>query len=290
MEQEATAVVNEATPVAQVSKKEKISRYQLFKDNLSIISLGLLILGTANLMVYYEYFNINILQYLEFTEVLQLQFRLFTYIIGLYGISTIFSLIHSKYTSDNKDTIREETNGEDKEKTTKAKPLNKLLLSLIVFTIIILIMASVTTIYKDIRLALLLLSIPFFTPLVFIAYKEAINKLPRQNAEESMKSAELYHYALIFAIVGFTVWLGGLILAVRCTSPISNNEVTVVMEKKTFSTSADYRYIGKTKGYIFFYTISKQQAEVYPIGDVKILMIRNGIDYKPNFKIADIVK
>ena len=66
------------------------------KNNLPIVTILVLVLATANLVIFYEHFNVDILSYLDFSEVIQMQFRVFATVIALAIAFSLFIILFSK--------------------------------------------------------------------------------------------------------------------------------------------------------------------------------------------------
>ena len=120
-----------------------------------------------------------------------------------------------------------------------------------------------------------------FAVFVTIGYFEIkwINRTDVQNEVSAKLDFYLLKLSSFFIVIMYGYGVYEHLRAIKLYSE-SENEVTVIMENKQFSTSRTYRYLGKTKSFIFFYDLTKKQADVFPSGDVKTLLIRNGIIYK----------
>jgi hypothetical protein len=126
-------------------------------------------------------------------------------------------------------------------------------------------------------------SIPAFAVAVIISYFE----IKKSESKGITITPEIEQTFTLYKQIGFLVILiyisgaAARIEALRRLSDVSAYEVTLVMEDKTLITDKNFRFIGKTKNYIFFYNISKKQSEVYAISEVKNTLIRDGFDYSP---------
>lgn len=287
-----------------VATKEQPSTFQRLKDNLPIVSVGLLVIGTVNLMMYYLYFKINILEYLDFTEVLQLQFKLFAMAVGgivlqiAYGVWCHRLVNGTSPAAKRKDRMqasarrrrfeeyqaKQATAAKATKKRTKRQQFfrrHRLAFWLLILLVVFYVLGMIVLYYPTSLIIFLFLSIPVFFVIVVLTYEE----VKKDDVEAGGKADELerkfglYKSASIAIILIYISCIAALISAVSSVSEKSSYEVTVVMDGKTLTTNQDYRYLGRTKNYIFFYTISKKQAEIYQVSAVKTMLVSDGIDY-----------
>lgn len=263
------------------------------KNNLPIISIGLLIMGTINLMLYYSYFNIDILSYLDFTEVLQIQFRLFAIIITaciaqvLYLTSSLKLseiLINRVVPNPNKPTKHNRFLVEfDKRFAKYLRGLSNSSLLILLGVVVIIggIIFIINFPQSAISMGLILSIFPLSLAIVHafrMIKKESIYNF--DDIKDVNLKADKLKYVLIYLVI---VYVSGVIARVQAFAILSHKstyEATVVLDKKTFATNKNYRYIGRTKGFTFFYDIAKKQAEVFPNGDIKNMFIRDGVEYQ----------
>ena len=286
----------------QEATKEQPSTFQRFKDNLPIVSIGLLVIGTVNLMVFYLHFKINILEYLDFTEVLQLQFKLFAVAVAVIIVQIAYAVWCSKLFNGNtpaaKRLDRMRTSARRRrfdahevkkaslppKKRTKRQRFfrkHRLEYRLLIFMAVCYALQTLIDYYPKSVFLLMLFSIPVFCILVFITYEEIKKDSLESGGQPAGLASKfsLYKTASILVILIYISCIAALISAESSVSESSSYEVTVVMDNKTLVTNQDYRYLGRTKNYIFFYTISKKQAEIYQVSAIKTMKISDGIDY-----------
>lgn len=283
--------------------KEQPSNFQRLKDNLPIISIGLLLMGTVNLMVYYLYFSINILEFLDFTEVLQLQFKLFAIAVAIFFIQIAYGVWCSKMVYGNSlagkrlnrmrlaRRLRSFDEHDAKLASTKAPKKrtkrqrfykkHKFQVWLAIIIAVGMGLESIIAYYPKSIIIFLFISAPVFCLLVFVTYEELKHDDIESGGQPAALASRfsLYKSVSISVILIYVSCIAALISAVKSVSETSSYEVTAVLDNKTLTTNQDYRYLGRTKNYIFFYTISKKQAEVYQVSAVKTMLISKGIDY-----------
>lgn len=297
------------------------------KNNLPIISVGLLILGTINILIYYSYFNIDILSYLDFTEILQIQFKLFSIsgaiLIAFYMFFQSLTFIGEIGDSDSeresqkiktnikrlnnlkdkniilpeteqevgyKKFIIKESNYYRRRREAESKDskgfLVKVKVSIIIILFAIPIGSVLLVLTKDIpQMSMLnvhILSIPLFAIFTLLAYlglrKEGIFFFLKED--ELQKRRDFYKICCLFILLAFTSGSYARISAIRLIIYSSDYEMSFKHNDNNIVTNKNYRYIGKTKNYLFLYDINKKQSDVFKFDDIKNLSIKNGVKYK----------
>ena len=260
------------------------------KNNLPIISLGLLILGTVNLMLYYNHFNVDILSYLDFTEILQIQFRLFATAAALIVFLILYITISQKVSDFVDNGKKENPDGSptEEELERRKKSAKRSRIGFVLFMVLIFILNIVSTTYataddSNVGISFLwLFSVLLVAVAVIYTYFQLKKVAEAETTDEVKRKQGLttLKYVGIFIILTYVSGVFARLSAEDVLSHTSSYEATVVMEKKTFITNKNYRYLGRTKNFTFFYDMVKKQAEVYPNGDIKNMFIREGIDYR----------
>lgn len=255
------------------------------KNNLPIISLGLLILGTVNLMLYYNHFNIDILSYLDFTEILQIQFRLFASAAATIVFLILYLTLSHRVSQllGKKRNLGEPTPEElESRKSSTAGKIGFYLMIVTMFVINI-VSARYDRHHNGASFSVLwILTIFILAAAVVYTYFQLKKTARQETADETKRKEGLttLKYIGAFIILTYASGVFARLAAEDAVSYSSSYEATVVMEKITFSTNKTYRYLGRTKNYTFFYDMVRKQAEVFPNGDIKNMFIRNGIDYR----------
>lgn len=256
------------------------------KNNLPLISIGLLILGTVNLMLYYNHFNIDILSYLDFTEILQIQFRLFAtaaaLIVFLILFLTIWDRIAAYLYKPTEEAGLTEADIKARKKTSKYSSY-----AFYLYLIVISVLNFARPVYKEAEEStastlLWMFSVVGVAGAVVYTYfqlkKISVTDSPDEVARK--KGLTTLKYVGVFIILTYSSGVFARLEAEDTVSLRSSYEATVVMEKKSFATNKNYRYLGRTKNFTFFYDIARKQAEVFPNGDIKNMFVRDGIDYR----------
>ncbi|RYE24455.1 MAG: hypothetical protein EOP45_05805, partial [Sphingobacteriaceae bacterium] len=287
------------------------------KNNIPLISAFLLILGAANLLVYYGYFGIDIMSYLDFSEVIQLQFKVFAIAAAFIVANALYMYLCPKFVGPDSDRVIEIRKNREEEyrkaralKKTEGKPETKGFFSKISgwylwlpFILFYAYELQANNTYTDLFIFGL---IPIWTVLVIIAYfefrkgivseeefnEDATIEERREQVQKAIKDRtpeqnSLLSSGKVFCLIIIITFASVNLIFLRARYVVSNTslqEVTAFMEKDTLITNENYRYVGQTKGHIFFYDKKKEQAEVYATSDVKKLLIREGINYKEKGK------
>lgn len=268
------------------------------KDNLPIFSVALLILGTVNLLVYYSFFHVDILSYLDFTEVLQIQFRLFAIAVAVifgqiaYTVMSVHLIQKITVMTDTKSKVNiffNKINAWLLKRIGKIS-INAQIIMFMTFVFMLCIVLSINT-PKMLYMYLLIFSILLLLLIIKLFYnafkKEVLNENFRPEIDTIVKSRIEFeaNLKLLKTILGFIFLtyisvVTAIISAINTVLYSASNEVTLITDKVSFSTSYNYRFIGKTKNFTFFYNIPLKQAEVFPNGDIKKLYLRDGMRYE----------
>jgi hypothetical protein len=275
------------------------------RNNLPLISLCLLIIGTLNLLVYYDYFQINILSYLDFTEIFQLQFRFFAVsVLYLLGLLFYALLTPGKRTNPHElkalleaelkrvralppapVPVMEEVGELDVEATIK-KVQDKLREKEVPFTALATLVAfvigakwwSAVRMEQSIWVHLLMwVELGLFVALLYFLYhqiqKNFIDgRFGKDSAADVSRKIVLINVLLALT---FAASIKAREDAMEVVASPSYLEVTAELEDTTLVTNMDYRFVGKTKNNVFFYNLKKHQAEVYSSDKMKSFVVRD---------------
>lgn len=74
-----------------VKLKPVVQAIDQMKNNLPIISAGLLVVGSINLVCFYVIFGVDIMTYLDFTEVFQIQFVFYIFSCVIIAIFYLYT-------------------------------------------------------------------------------------------------------------------------------------------------------------------------------------------------------
>ena len=267
------------------------------KDNLPLLSVIILIIGGTNLLVYYWYFGIDIMSYVEFSEVIQLQFKVFALAGCLFAASFLYGLLFEYHHLSPASTSYQRQNRK-KFATDVDASKNKRHLMIAYCIIGTTLIGGVTSLVWRIIskgedwTSLLLLSLPLLILIVAIAYFRFRKGIAEGYRARIIESGELISKEFATKEENKLIGAGGFLslfivliytssLYTFCSARLilvgpPSQEVTMYLEKDTVVTSNIYRYVGKTKGFIFFYNKRTEQADIYAAGSIKRMKIHDG--------------
>ena len=277
------------------------------RNNLPIISLCLLVIGMLNLLVYYDYFEINILSYLDLTEVFQLQFRFFVVSV-VYLISLVFYtlLTHNSDAPHPHEiaayidaevkkrlaapvqepiAVVEQTNEIDTAAITKKvhdtlkkgdAPLTAII-SFFAFIIIAKWWSDIRSEQSTLVYILMWIELPLFIVLLYFVYRQIKNNfLDEQFGKDSGADASRKVILVnVLLALAFAASIKARADAMEVIDSSSYYQVTARFEDTTIVTNKNYRFVGKTKNNIFFYDVEKHQAEAYSNDKLKSFIMRD---------------
>lgn len=251
-------------------QKEK-SFLEKVKDNLPLLSIVLVTFSTARLIAYYHYFGIDITSYIELTEAITLSTPIFFYallasLLGIFG-GLLGIKVHSEYTPTAEAQVSKNF---FKRAHQFASPFTMLLLFLIIPCITIWLSWSYW--YKgkpeaiEWIVSMNLLLILILT--VDISSNELWLQLRKINLEISIYSLNL-SLRLIFGTAAIV--LQTRIDAYNAVYGDYNNreQVAFTIGDKNIHTSDKYRYVGRTKNYLFLYNNTTGYADIFKLSDIK---------------------
>jgi hypothetical protein len=243
------------------------------KDNLPLISIGLLTTSLIRIVAYYNYFDIDIMSYIEISESLTLSMPFI--IVGTMLIAAVLAITFY--------------NGEkepSKEHNEIAKALQeaesiviRLKVHFKLFQIIIGIIMPLTllvpglySLYKHNHYGEVMIWASIFMALM-VNYKIFIIETMmafRRNNISYLSFAPALTISYIPALIFLCVYLSRLNAIYTAHNPIYNIAVFKT-DKETITTSKEYRFVGKTKNYIFFYNNVSGIADAYPLNEMKVI-------------------
>lgn len=270
------------------------------RDNLPLISICLLIVGTVYLLVFYGYFGINIMPYLDLTEVFQLQFKYFLVAAaGVFSFYAYLTLVPTGGTPNPHEeaalreleknaTDNQTENIEIEEPAVKLKVRQKPYRKPAGAGLLILVFAGFVGLWIKFRnddagfahfimwgefIVLVVISV-----LVYRAFEhEFASDIKKQSSKRDLLAGAKLFIGLI--VTSFAVSITARESAMQIVSDESVEEATAIFTDTTVATNRYYRYIGKTKSTIFFYDTNKQQADCYSTDELKKMEIRAGTKY-----------
>lgn len=238
------------------------------KENLPLISAFLLIVGALKLIYYYSYFGIDITSYIDLSEILILSLPFF---INSTFILVITLLLFTPM------TVRQELNhmsddGKQESVDTKNERIViGFVVSIILYTIFVLIFtgyADFTITYDTFFATSLVFVFPLLLNYVFPAFKRSVERAFDVQVERAY---------FITLIIGIGVVTLSILYSRHTARNVLFKKTYVAAEAKldtvTVKSSFTYRYVGKTKNYIFFYNTETNWAEAWPLSNLKKLTI-----------------
>lgn len=226
------------------------------KNNVPLISVFMLILGMVEISIYYKFFQINIVSFLDISEILQLQFTLYFLILWIILVVTPFLYMplekfykkHIIARADKFDKISER-------------------------------IAKVGT-----KIEGMIDKVPVEERKELRDMLKEHNDLKYSHANDVRDFANIKSFIGIFLlIISFAV--ASAISAVNAyydayrLRDVSKFEVSMKVGDKEMKTNRYYRFLGRTKNFIFFHDYNKRESYVISNSDVKDLVFKGGLDY-----------
>ena len=243
---------------------------------LSIIGLGY---GIINQYSYYLPFNINILEYTDFSELLldTLNHLIIIVIPGLFIIILLTSIIFKILDKQDKQLTNLDVPGQLEyfNRASTRYSRRKKIITWIMFSgysALILLYVGEYFLYKIFNILNFLFALlNGFFGMSFILYLDYFPPIFKKifNKEISKRLYVLIACCIIF------LWIA------ICNGLYRSNKVKnhstlgtyAIIGKDTIKSTKKYFYIGKTKGYLFFYNDSTKHTDVINSKDMKILSI-----------------
>jgi hypothetical protein len=246
------------------------------KDNLPLLSILLAVLSLSRVILYYHYFGISIVDYIELTEAVTLCVPLFIWsaLGGIVGfIAGVFQWKSLRKEATEQLNIK--VNNTFKERAIAVSGSYQYF-ALFRFFPVIMIVSIGFLLFIDKKegiewhfIQIICLWIYFMSS---ILANEISIIIDSPNLDLTTVTIQFY----IILILGLSYF----ILSARAESysVIYSNykylkHVEVVVGEKIVRTSNTYRYVGKTKNYIYFYNIVKGSADIISLDDVKSFSI-----------------
>jgi len=242
------------------------------KNNLSLVSIVMLILGTFRIIVYYKMFQIDIVSFLEFSEIFQIEYLFFVVLfLILYFLFLLLSRPTIKLYNKVFGNTQEELESILEEISKKEREMESIKL-------------RIGETENDIK-----------NKQDYLGYKELKktheeivdrhNEIKKRHnnirqrfntvKKESVTFVGILLYMLVLSCsLGYSIYE-----AMSIKRGNSKYEVSMLVDDKPIKTSESYMYIGRTKSYIFFYNAKAVESDVFANDDVKNLKFSEGKDY-----------
>lgn len=251
------------------------------KDNLPLLSALLLIIGAAKIFYFYSYFGVDIFSYIEITEIFTLSLSFFANAL-LFIIPFAILILQQALTLETRvpkiwsRALLFRT--EQRSDIDKITPLEATV-GIIFWIGLLLSMISMLTGYLAFTVTfdmaigfILILILPFVSSHLLPSIQLTINKIFKIDITNGF---------IAFLLIVIFSGLYAIGYSRQTARNIELKENFVVVEIKfdslTIKSSESYRYIGKTKGYAFFYDKISRRADAYLIGNAKSLSVTNEV-------------
>jgi hypothetical protein len=223
--------------------------------NLPIGSVFIILCSSVKLVVYYNLFNITIVDYLEVQEYLTLFIDDLIYYILIFGIGLILELFSSPI---NIEVLRTQPNV----RVVKSKT-NDVVIYLLIAILLILIGF---VLYKDIPLSkkasyIGVASFGILTSLYFLLTKR-------------LKNFPYYLYIAIGIFIYSIMF--GYEDGYKVLEQKNLKQYKIQIEDKVIQTDSGLHYLGKSRNYIFLYNSVKECSEIYNMKGLVKIEIKNG--------------
>lgn len=236
------------------------------KENLPLISAFLLILGAARLIFFYSYFGIDITSYIDLAEIFSLSLKFFA-TSALIFVPFGFFYLPTALVMDIR--VKSSFRGY-REDIDAITPVEGVVATVMNF-VLCLIMYFMVTGYMDFTptidiglLMVFVLLLPWTTLKFVPILQDKLNKIFKTELSNSF-------FAGIILVLSVTL------VAIAVSRHTARNmayakkfvSAEVQIDDKIIRSSNGYRYIGKTKNYIFFYNRLTSKSDAFSLTNVK---------------------
>lgn len=256
--------------------EEKINFISFFKDNITLILLGLYSLSFVNYYVYYKSFDISIFNYIGLNDMLFFSLEYIFKIIGfiflseavLYIIYTWIFIIYEKivvFIFKRKGIFYLKSSKENRERIGKIfhKKFKKTILGFKFLVLIVAIFASISLPNKLVIYPILMICLVYY-----------LNKLTEEGMPEFL-------FVMSIAIIIISTLVTTLVNSYN--KRFEKDDYIISFNENSNHISTDknvscYNYLGETSSHIFLYDIEKKESKIYFKESVSELIIKNQND------------
>ena len=236
------------------------------KENLPLISAMLLILGAARLIFFYSYFGIDITSYIDLAEIFSLSLRFFA-TSALIFVPFGFFYLPTALVMDIRVKSKFRGYREDIDAITPVEGVVATAMSFILFMLTYFMFTGYMDFTVTIDMALLMVLIfilPWTTQTFLPILQDKLNKIFKTDLSNSFFAGIILVLSVsIFAIAVSRHSARNMAYAKKFIS------AEVQIDDKVIRSSDGYRYIGKTKNYIFFYNRAANKSDAFSLANVK---------------------
>jgi hypothetical protein len=244
-------------------------------ENLPVLSIGLLLFSLFRLLLYYSVFNINIIDYVDIGEIISLS--LASYIPAIFMVSLIILAVYFAQDSE----LLSVHNPERFLKIQAPESVFKRFYSFVndigkynAFVPFLGYFIGAVLYYdkQETAIGVLIISTFFFvnTYYNFLILEVSRKKKSLTGTGLSTLTSNAIKITMLVTYITYFYTYVDATVKIRDTS---YKNVTVGMSGKIIKSSNKFRYIGKTKDYIFFYQTDKKLGKVYSLDKVDSLYI-----------------
>jgi hypothetical protein len=252
-----------------------MSKIKKLRDNLPFISLAILIFSLLRMYFYYKTFNTTITDYIDLGEAVILSFEDYVPLIFFATIAIFFLYFaqNSKtYKNNNATTFRRLTRpNKFSHRLTLFTSYSGGFLSIVPIGVC---MFSIPFIWIDIELAKFIAIIASF--LFFYTYHPLlIYEISRQKkilTGNHLSNFTIQTASVVILLAYFTCF-NIYTDSVKTLRSQNYKKAFIGMGKKVIMSTDNFRFVGKTKDYIFFYDKKKKVSKIYPLEKIDSLSI-----------------
>jgi hypothetical protein len=251
------------------------------KENLPLMSAGLLLLSFTNLVNYYHFFHIDIVTFIDLSEVLQLQFEFLTigFLFIIFWIGHSIITLSTAHKSEIGRALIYPVSMSIRKNYKKYSIIFKYRDSLAFLFYAI--FPSVAFVYEWRQgvnmkalsdLAVMLFAVSF----VLLFTRKFIVNMRRIKQLSGVGSVSLEPFFIVLILMAATtIYSKYAAFSVMTKEP--DYEASIVFADHTVATNKNLIYVGKSKGYVFLYNKDTDQAEVISTGDIKQVRFSPGL-------------
>lgn len=250
-------------------KQNDNSKTETLAQLVTSITFLSFIFGVTNLTVHYFYFSFNVFEYIELSEIITHSIRDAVYIFTLLLLIVYSAFFYTVYFSSQKklwlsNFISKISN------SNKFKAISRY--SEFFIVILLIIWCTLEYFFKSFSMynsigTGVIVSLLLMTMLM----RSSVFLKSSYNYEISKKITVL-GFASIFTIMGS--WISSVYNLQQTLLERNQGGSYIIINRDTIKSNMNHYYIGRTKGYVFFYNNNTKTTDVYPDKDISKLQIR----------------
>lgn len=241
------------------------------KEYFPLISALLLILGTVRIIVFYSFFGIDITTYIDLSEIFTLSLSFFISSAIFLILTILIVLIMASYDLKGNNTLSVDYTDMS---LLNSPRRNMIAIAYYILTFSVIIASGVLFVYGPSRqritydFALVAIPMALLVPPLLPSWHNAIARKYKNLFEKELESKFIF----IFTVLVLMAMLSTLYTRTTARKVLySEDLVQMTYNNKIIKTDSTYKYIGKTKNYIFFYNTTTKAADTYSASEVKFI-------------------